>query len=192
MSAPQSTGLNAKAHSIIPYQLLQKISEWSRTTSGQTKLHSESISPHDYSMVSLLAGTTTSPEKNFGEYIPPIEPEVLAAKRASERKAITAIVNSVFSVFGAGFAAWWGADRTGWKDEYKVLFGLAVGTIVAISEGALFLIWSSRAAATPKTKHYTGRHKKALDEPPEMEDETVVLKASVQGEDDTPIRKRRQ
>jgi hypothetical protein len=103
---------------IIPHQLLQKVSEWSRTDGGLKKLRAKSLKPEDYGMISLLAGTTTSPEKNFGQYVPPLEPEVLAANRAKERKAITALVNSVFSVIGAGFAAWWGADKTGWKSEY--------------------------------------------------------------------------
>lgn len=103
---------------IIPYQLLQKVSEWSRTDGGSKKLRAKSLKPEDYGMISLLAGTTTSPEKNFGQHVPPLEPEVLAANRAKERKAITALVNSVFSVIGAGFAAWWGADKTGWKNEY--------------------------------------------------------------------------
>ena len=103
---------------IIPHQLLQKVSGWSRTDGGLKKLRAKSLKPEDYGMISLLAGTTASPEKNFGQYVPPLEPEVLAANRAKERKAITALVNSVFSVIGAGFAAWWGADKTGWKNEY--------------------------------------------------------------------------
>lgn len=103
---------------IIPHRLLQRVSEWTRTDVGMKKLRSKSLKSEDYGMISLLAGTTTSPEKNFGEYAPPAEPEVVAANRARERKAITALVNSVFSVIGAGFAAWWGADKTGWKNEY--------------------------------------------------------------------------
>jgi len=104
--------------SVIPHELLSRVSAWARTTEGEQLLRSKSISPFDYSMVSLLAGTTTSPEKDFGEYKAPKGPEQVAADRARERKLIAALVNSLFSVFGAGFAAWWGADRTGWKDEY--------------------------------------------------------------------------
>lgn len=104
--------------SFIAHELLHKISLWSRTTDGTSKLHSISLNPQDYSMVSLLAGTTTSPEKSFGDYKPPKDPEIQAADTARERKAITALVNSLFSIFGAGFAAWWGADKTGWRDEY--------------------------------------------------------------------------
>jgi hypothetical protein len=106
------------AKPIIPYELLQNVSQWSRTPGGKDKLDFKSLNPQDYSMVSLLAGTTTSPEKTFGDYTPPATPEKQASDRARDRKAITALVNSLFSIFGAGFAAWWGADRTGWRDEY--------------------------------------------------------------------------
>lgn len=104
--------------STIPHHVLQRVSEWARSQSGRDKLRAKSIQHQEYSMVSLLAGTMTSPEKSYGDYVPPPEPEVAAAKRASERKAITALVNSLFSIFGASFAAWWGADKTGWKHEY--------------------------------------------------------------------------
>ena len=103
---------------IIPYALLQHVSQWSRSKEGRKALGSKSIDPGTLSMIALLAGTTSSPEKNFGDYVPPREPEDIAHDKARERKTITALVNAVFSVFGAGFAAWWGADKTGWKDEY--------------------------------------------------------------------------
>ena len=74
--------------------------------------------PHDYSMVSLLAGTTSSPEGKFGTYIPPKEPEQIEAERANERKSITALLNALLSIGGVGFAAWWAADKTGWRNEW--------------------------------------------------------------------------
>jgi TMEM199 family protein len=103
---------------IIPYGLLQRLSQWSRSKEGGETLKSKSIEPGTFSMISLLAGTTSSPEKSFGVYVPPKEPEEVAHDQARERKSITALVNAVFSVVGAGFAAWWGADKTGWRDEY--------------------------------------------------------------------------
>ncbi|KAJ2919514.1 hypothetical protein MD484_g886, partial [Candolleomyces efflorescens] len=180
------------AKSIIPYELLQSVSQWSRTPGGKGKLDSKSMNPVDYSMVSLLAGTTTSPEKPFGDYTPPATPEKRASDRARERKAITALINSLFSIFGAGFAAWWGADRTGWRDEYKVLFGLAVGIVVAISEGILFLIWTSRRSSTGARKRHSGRHKKddADSVEPKENEPTQVITSPAQQDEGSTLRQR--
>ncbi|KAJ2934874.1 hypothetical protein H1R20_g2232, partial [Candolleomyces eurysporus] len=193
LKAKLSEYVAQSAKPIIPYELLQEVSQWSRTPAGKDKLGSTSMNPQDYSMVSLLAGTTTSPEKSFGDYTPPASPEKQAADRARERKAITALVNSIFSIFGAGFAAWWASDRTGWRDEYKVLFGLAVGIIVAISEGILFLIWTSRRTSAGSRKRDNGRHKKddADTEVETKQDEpTQIIKASTQQDEGSTLRQR--
>ena len=102
----------------IPYKTLFAISQWTRTDDGQKALQAHSIRPHDYSMISLLAGTTSSPEGRFGTYIPPKEPEQIEAERAKERKSITALINALLSIGGVGFAAWWAADKTGWRNEW--------------------------------------------------------------------------
>lgn len=103
----------------IPYSIVASISQWARTT-GRETLSSQSppLDPQTYSMISLLAGTTTSPERKYGEYTPVKEPEELEAEKMRERKTITALVNALLSVLGSGFAAWWAADKTGWKDEW--------------------------------------------------------------------------
>jgi hypothetical protein len=69
-------------------------------------------------MVSLLAGTTTSPERKFGAYTPAKEPEELEAEKKKERKAITALLNALLSIGGSGVATWWAADKTGWQNEW--------------------------------------------------------------------------
>ena len=102
----------------IPYKTLLAISQWTRTDDGQKVLQAHSMRPHDYSMISLLAGTTSSPEGKFGTYIPPKEPEQIEAERANERKSITALINALLSIGGVGFAAWWAADKTGWRNEW--------------------------------------------------------------------------
>ena len=102
----------------IPYKTLFAISQWTRTDDGQRALQAHSISPYDYSMISLLAGTTSSPEGKFGTYTPPKEPEQIEAERANERKSITALINALLSIGGVGFAAWWAADKTGWRNEW--------------------------------------------------------------------------
>ncbi len=102
----------------IPYSILLKISQWARTDKGREKLEKINVDANAYSIVSLLAGTVTSPERKFGEYVPPKEPEELEAERRRERKAITALANGVLSVGGIGVGAYWVSDKMGWKDEW--------------------------------------------------------------------------
>ncbi|KAJ7880332.1 hypothetical protein B0H14DRAFT_2707444 [Mycena olivaceomarginata] len=132
----------------LPYTLLQSISQWSRTPTGQAALQSVSLEPQSYSMVALLAGSVTSPERKFPLYVPDKSPEEAAALKAAERKAITSLLNALLSVIGSGFAAWWAAGKTGWKYEWQVLFSLGVAAVVAISEAVLYLIWDARRSGT--------------------------------------------
>ena len=103
----------------IPYSLLQSISRWSRTAPGLATLKScePALSPHDYTMIALLAGSTTSPERKFPAYIPP-DPHAERKREHKDRKAITAVLNALLSVIGSGAATWWAADRTGWRPEW--------------------------------------------------------------------------
>lgn len=104
----------------IPYSTLLAISKWARTLEGSQNLgkHTPPLGVSSYTMVSLLAGVKTSPERNFGSYTPPPEPEQLAERQKRERKEITAILNALLSVFGAGFSTWWAADKLHWKDQW--------------------------------------------------------------------------
>lgn len=108
----------------IPYVTLQAISQWCRSLDGEKKLksHSPALDLHEYSMISLLAGTTTSPERKFGAYSPQEEPEEVQALLNKERKTITALINAILSIVGSGIATWWAADKTGWKDQWASLF----------------------------------------------------------------------
>ncbi|KAF8196743.1 hypothetical protein K438DRAFT_1672933 [Mycena galopus ATCC 62051] len=132
----------------MPYIFLQSISQWSRTPAGQATLLSASLEPQSYSMVALLAGSVTSPERRFPTYVPEKSPEEVEALKVAERKAITYLLNALLSVIGSGFAAWWAAGKTGWKNEWQVLFSLFVAAVVAISEAVLYLIWDSRRSQT--------------------------------------------
>ncbi|KAF7370860.1 hypothetical protein MSAN_00719700 [Mycena sanguinolenta] len=138
--------------STIPYTLLQSISQWSRSPAGQEALLSASLEPQSYSMVALLAGSVTSPERKFPAYIPDKTAEETEALRVAERKAITYLLNALLSVIGSGFAAWWAAGKTGWKKEWQVLFALFVAAVVAISEAVLYLIWDSRRSRARPTR----------------------------------------
>lgn len=103
---------------IIPYSTLLTVSQWSRTLEGREKLEACVLNPNDYTMVSLLAGVKTSPERNFGTYLPPPEPEQLAEQQKRERQEITAILNGLLSVFCVGFAIWWASDKLHWKPHW--------------------------------------------------------------------------
>ncbi|KAH9004706.1 hypothetical protein EDB86DRAFT_3038165 [Lactarius hatsudake] len=141
-----SSASQAMTPPMIPYALLQSISKWARTEEGETALKSTNppLDPLAYSMVALLAGARTSPDKKF-----PTLPRVPsrsegAAREISDKRAIIAVLNAVLTVICTGAAAWWAAQRTGWRDEWKVLLSLLAATIVAISEIGLYIIWEAR------------------------------------------------
>ncbi|KAJ7113708.1 hypothetical protein C8R43DRAFT_903207 [Mycena crocata] len=137
----------------VPYALLQSISQWTRTPAGLAALQAASLEPQSYSMIALLAGSVTSPERKFPAYTPDKSPEEAAALKKAERQAITSLINALLSIIGSGFAAWWAAGHTGWKNEWQVLFSLFVAAVVAISEAVLYLIWDARRSRTkPRRK----------------------------------------
>lgn len=129
---------------LIRYSLLSSISAWTRSPDGGDALSRCGLAPADYSMVALLAGTRTSPEKKFPHT--PVKPEGSdeARRELNDRRAVTAVLNALLSVIGSGVATWWAADRLSWKPEWKALFALAVAILVAASEAILFMIWEAR------------------------------------------------
>ena len=104
----------------ISYALLQSISKWTRTEEGETTLKSKDppLDPLAYSMVALLAGTRTSPDKKFPAFprVPTRSED--AAREISDRRAIVAVLNAILSVICTGAAVWWAAQHTGWRDEW--------------------------------------------------------------------------
>lgn len=101
----------------IPHSVLLKISQWARRDQGREKLEKANLDANEYSMISLLAGTLTSPERKFGAYIPPMEPEDVEAERRREKKAITALANGVLSVGGVAVGTYLASDKMGWTNE---------------------------------------------------------------------------
>lgn len=73
--------------------------------------------PRDYSRLSLLAGTITSPSSRLPPPEPKPEPWEVAQEEKNTRRAIAALVNGVFSMIGVGAAIWWASKTTGWTDE---------------------------------------------------------------------------
>lgn len=137
----------------IPYALLLSISRWARTEEAARALRSKNppLDPLAYNMVSLLAGTRASPDKKFPQLSHPSDRSKNAARDISDRRAIIAVLNALLSVICTGAATWWAAQRTGWRDEWKVLLSLLAATIVAISEIGLYIIWESRRTGRQPT-----------------------------------------
>ncbi|KAI0350671.1 hypothetical protein OH77DRAFT_1430663 [Trametes cingulata] len=107
----------------IPYDLLAAISKWSRTVEGERALarHEPPLRAQDYSIVALLAGTRTSPDRSF----PPAPTSGTAAdsqaahrRELGDRRAVTAVLNALLSIGGAALATFWAAGRLAWKDEW--------------------------------------------------------------------------
>lgn len=115
-NAPISSG---DVQQVISYTLLSSISAWTRSTEGQALLQDYKLSPSTYSMVALLAGTRTSPERKFPPTSPIIGPENTSVSRElNDRRAVTAVLNALLSILGSGAATWWAADKLRWKDEW--------------------------------------------------------------------------
>lgn len=114
-----SSKVKATVVPLIPYELILKISRWCRTTDGKAALQacSPPLDPQSYTMVSLLAGTRTSPEKHFPPYVAK-DPEEDQRLRTKDRKAIATLVNAVLSVIGTGVATWWAGEYTGMQLEW--------------------------------------------------------------------------
>ncbi|KZT22075.1 hypothetical protein NEOLEDRAFT_1138410 [Neolentinus lepideus HHB14362 ss-1] len=105
----------------IPHGLLSSISKWSRTESGRAALstHAPSLDLRNYDMISLLAGTRTSPDRKFPLYAPESDArEEERVRVINDRKAITTLLNAILSVCGAGFASWYAAGQVRWRDEW--------------------------------------------------------------------------
>ncbi|PIL25079.1 hypothetical protein GSI_12968 [Ganoderma sinense ZZ0214-1] len=131
----------------IPYALLTAISKWARTPAAECAMsgHEPPLRVQDYSMITLLAGTRTSPERKFPFFPTPVtDSQVSRSREVGDRRAVTAVVNALLSIGGSGIATWWAAGRLLWREEWKVLLALLVAAVVAASEATLYLIWDSQ------------------------------------------------
>ncbi|KAG6824920.1 hypothetical protein H0H93_001360 [Arthromyces matolae] len=179
--------------------MLRSVSQWAQKNVESLRSQSPPLDPNAYSMVALLAGTMTSPERNFGAYQQPQDPEEIAAVKIAERKSITAIFNGLLSIFGVGFAVWWAADKLGWKNEWRVLLALFAAIVVAIAEAALYLIWQSRLERSKskrtKPRHQIRRRPKKDDHPtggpePSSNNQHRTISTSVEEVTDAGLRRR--
>ncbi|KAG1746704.1 uncharacterized protein EDB91DRAFT_1014435, partial [Suillus paluster] len=143
LAAELSTFISPSSSIVIPYNVLLKISQWSRSPAGLKALQSSSLVPQSYSMVSLLAGTRTSPEKKFPAYVVN-DPQAERRRAADDRKAVSTVVNGILGVAGTGFATWWASEHTGLRLEWRALLATFAALVVAFAEVILYMIWDSR------------------------------------------------
>ncbi|KAI0825853.1 hypothetical protein BC629DRAFT_1275981 [Irpex lacteus] len=193
ISKPQEADSLAQSDAmpVISYALLSSISTWTRSAEGLAALqgHSPPLQPSDYSMIALLAGTRTAPDRKFPAEFAPLarNDEPVHRSEMDDRRAITALLNALLSILGSGAATWWAADRLRWQNEWKVLLALFVAFVVAAAEGGLYLIWSSRRT-TPRThrRRRTGAPRAALEEPPIS---SVEPRTSSENDQSSPVTK---
>jgi len=110
---------------IVPYSLLYSISKWTRTEEGAVALSANSLNPRSYEMVSLLAGSITSPERRF----PPHktennDPLADARREINDRKAVVTLINALLSIGGSGAAIWYATGVAGWRNEWVRIHSL--------------------------------------------------------------------
>jgi TMEM199 family protein len=95
----------------IPYVFLKEISQWAQANSELLPLPTER-----YTMISLLAGSVSSPRS----YFPPLEPTTQSGRESISQttKDITTLLNCAITIVGAGFAAWFASSKAGWRYEW--------------------------------------------------------------------------
>jgi hypothetical protein len=103
----------------VPYSLLYSISKWTRTAEGAAVLSANSLNPRSYEMISLLAGSTTSPERKFPPHkVETNDPLADARREINDRKALVTLINALLSIGGTGAATWYAAGVVGWRNEW--------------------------------------------------------------------------
>ena len=104
---------------LISYDLLHRVAQWAHSSDGEARLKEQKLQPSAYSMVALLAGTRTSPERRF-----PAPDSPILSQELNDRRAITALLNALLSILGSGVAVWWAADRLRWAEEWVSLLAV--------------------------------------------------------------------
>jgi len=157
----------------IPCDVLRDVSNWAQTEDAAVLLRERGLNPSEYLMISLLAGTIFAPSSRPPPIVSIPDPD---EQQRRDRKAISALINAMFSIIGVGVAAWYAAGASGWRDEWKVLFSIFASIVVALAEGGLYLIWTGRLAKQERSK--VGLTKKLEDTPPEEDSAETIEKDS--------------
>ncbi|KAI0041051.1 hypothetical protein FA95DRAFT_1565773 [Auriscalpium vulgare] len=169
----------------VPYDVLAAVSRWARTPAGIEALSAHTPPPDAgaYTMVALLAGTRSAPDKKFPGYVRPRDPALEARREVGDRRAVIAVLNGLLSVGCVGAAVWWAARYTGWRDEWRALLSLLAAVIVAISEVGLYIIWEARRSAKKgrARRRVTARHKRNDDDGLAEGNDQLETEDSLQG-----------
>ena len=124
-TATTPPGYVATSAQTVPYSLLYSISKWTRTEEGAVALSANSLNPRSYEMVSLLAGSTTSPERKFPPHKAETDDPLAHARREiNDRKAVVTLVNALLSIGGSGAATWYATGVVGWRNEWVRIHSL--------------------------------------------------------------------
>ena len=108
---------------LVPYSLLYSISKWTRTEEGAAALSASSLNPRSYEMVSLLAGSITSPERIFPPHkAEENDPLADARREINDRKAVVTLINALLSIGGSGVATWYATGVAGWRNEWVRIY----------------------------------------------------------------------
>ncbi|KAH7105865.1 hypothetical protein BKA62DRAFT_826284 [Auriculariales sp. MPI-PUGE-AT-0066] len=154
----------------IASHVLQHITRWARTPDGVHALEAAKLDPLDYSTVALFAGTRTTPGAAFSR--DDLSQTARTGRRGglrSDRKGVTALANAIFSIIGAGAAAWWAASSAGWGVEKSLFLGVLTGFVVAVAEAVLFTIWQKRSDRQKNVKKTLVRRVVRVEFPTEPE-----------------------
>jgi len=187
--------LAASAKRTIPYSLLSEISKHVRSPRCKPALEAHALDPREYEMISLLAGVRTITTATADPPQTTDTARKTAAKQwAEDRRALSAVLNGLFSVGGVGFAAWYAAGSAGWKEEWRALVALFAGLVVAASEAVLFVIWQDRTDKR-RLREKARRERKAslpekardTDDHTDADNEAEKKRAPAEPQPDTPV-----
>jgi hypothetical protein len=116
---PAAPGPAKTTKSTIPYSLLSQISKHVRSARCRPALEQHALDPREYEMIALLAGVQTVTSATADPPRTTDSARKNAAKQwAEDRRALSAVINGLFSVGGVGFAAWYAAGSAGWREEW--------------------------------------------------------------------------
>ena len=111
------------------------------------------------------------------------------------------MLNVLFSIFGAGGAAYAAAKSTGWTAHHAILLAVVVGAVVGVADLGLLWIYSRRkrdkavreAAIRVRENRGSGKEKGSEEKEITLPDDMLALEAEVEkelekdmGKDDVP------
>jgi len=210
---PNSLATSLRPHidsssQIIPSSVLQQLAKWARSPEGLSALRTANLDPHDYSTIALFAGTRTTPNSSFSGSDLSAGTKSRKSGLRNDRKGVTALANAVFSVVGAGFAAYWAASNAGWGlhkvrgwcevsaatltgFQQSMFLGLFTAFVVGFSEAVLFTLWQRRVERRANAKKTFVKRVVRVEYPAEHPAADKEDSSAKPEDEDTSLRQRR-